>query len=161
MNHFFRRWIAGSYLLAVTVFLGTIFPCDATCIPDDAQYSPTPTLSWAPVTANPHLMGYRIYWRVPPNILWTLGAVVPCRHDVDEVTGLDIHETHICQGEMLPGQAFADVFAYPVQRLGDWELTTLEFAATAYNALGESLALSAPLSVCMSPLCHLDGTPCQ
>jgi hypothetical protein len=114
----------------------------------DPLYTPTPTLGWSAVVTTPHVDSYKVYWRVPPNILWTLGAVVPCRHEMDEVTGEEIHETQVCQGEV---EAFDDGsgFAYPVQRMGDWELTTVEFTVTAYSSNGESLVLSTPVAICM------------
>jgi hypothetical protein len=148
-------------LALLLLSLMACFPVGATCVPDDATYWTTANLAWAPVTANPHVDGHRIYWRVPPNILHTLGAIVPCRHAIDELTGEEIHEGQVCQGVILPGQADADVFAYPARRIGDWELIEVEFAVTAYNANGESLVLSAPIKVCMSPICRPGGMPCQ
>jgi hypothetical protein len=108
----------------------------ATCTPDLATYTPTPTLKWDQVTVAPGsvLVGYKLFWRFPGGTFQFL-VDLPCWTEEDG-------------SRNCPGGALIPDLA--VQRFVVGQLETIEFALKAYDTRGGvSVDFSNAVSICM------------
>lgn len=108
--------------------------------------TPTPTLKWDRVADAPNAIvaGYKVYARTAAVSSWTLAATLPCWTDDDG--------SKRCLGVDLD---------YPVQRVTNVQLDTVEWCVRAYDLQGdEGTPCSNIQSICMPAICTRPG-PCS